>query len=245
MTRVATNVRECVRAAQGKPLLFFPARFDVPEVQEYDGYAARIGGAAGASTKAGARAFPTGAVGTMPHALIAAFKGDTVAASLAMAEAGVQGPIWALVDFRNNSARESVAVFRAFKERGLELDGVRLDTSQGLVDESIQHLERDRPREELTGVCPELVHEVRNQLDDAGGREVKIAVSGGFSAEKITSFETQRVPVDVYAVGERLLRGSNPFTSDIVGYYEQGKLIPCAKIGRELRHNTRLRRVIR
>ena len=32
MTKVATNVREAVNAASPKPVLFFPARFDVPEV---------------------------------------------------------------------------------------------------------------------------------------------------------------------------------------------------------------------
>jgi nicotinate phosphoribosyltransferase len=71
MTRVATNVHSAVEAAKGKPLLFFAARFDVPEVQEYDGYAAKVGGAAGASTEAEARAFAAPALGTMPHALIA------------------------------------------------------------------------------------------------------------------------------------------------------------------------------
>ena len=56
MTKVATNVRAAVDAAKPKPVLFFPARFDVPEVQRYDGYAALIGGAAGASTAAQAEA---------------------------------------------------------------------------------------------------------------------------------------------------------------------------------------------
>jgi len=47
MTRIATNVRAVAEAASGKPVLFFPARFDAPEVQEYDGYAAKVGGAMG------------------------------------------------------------------------------------------------------------------------------------------------------------------------------------------------------
>ncbi len=136
MTRVATNVRAVVEAASGKPVLFFPARFDAPEVQEYDGYAAKVGGAMGASTPAGAAAFGAAAVGTMPHALIAAFKGDTVAATLALAEATPDQPIWSLVDFENDSARTAVEVYQALKERGLALAGVRLDTAAALVDQS-------------------------------------------------------------------------------------------------------------
>lgn len=238
MTRVATNVREAVRAAGGKPVLFFPARFDVPETQEYDGYAAKVGGASGASTQAEADSFHATAIGTMPHALIAAFKGDTVAAAIALAQALPNEPLWALVDFHNDSAGTAVEVFRALRERKLRLDGVRLDTGQDLVDRSIEHLRRD-----IRGVQPELVFEVRRRLDEAGGKAVKISASGGFTAEKIRAFEEKKVPVDVYAVGERFFRGSIPFTSDIVGYFEGGNFVPCAKVGREFRPNPRLKRL--
>lgn len=239
MTRVATNVREAVEAAARKPVLFFPARFDVPEVQEYDGYAAFIGGASGASTQAQADAFDSKAIGTMPHALIGAFQGDTVAAGIALAEALPNEPLWGLVDFVNNSAKTAVELFLALRDRGYKLTGVRLDTSQDLVDESLQKIGID-----AHGVQPELVFEVRRQLDKAGGKEVKISVSGGFSSAKIRSFEEKKVPVDVYAVGERFFHGSTPFTSDVVGYYEGDEFVKCAKTGREYRPNPRLNRVL-
>ena len=238
MTRIATNVRAAVEAANGKPVLFFPARFDVPEVQEYDEYAAIIGGAAGASTASGADAYHKAAVGTMPHALIAAFRGNTVAAALALAEACPDEPIWALVDFENDSARTSVECFKAFRERGLKLAGVRLDTSQTLVDEGLQR----EGIHDQHGVTPEVVRIVRRELDAADGRSVRIAVSGGFTAEKIRTFETEKVPADVYAVGESFLRGSIPFTSDIVGFWENEEFVPSAKIGRGLLPNPRLRK---
>ncbi len=38
-SRIATNVYEVLRVCNGKPVLFFPARFDLPEVQAVDGYA--------------------------------------------------------------------------------------------------------------------------------------------------------------------------------------------------------------
>jgi nicotinate phosphoribosyltransferase len=238
MTRVATNVRAVVEAASGKPVLFFPARFDVPEAQEYDGYAAKVGGAAGASTPAGAAAFGAPAVGTMPHALIAAFKGDTVAATLALAEATPDRPIWALVDFENDSARTSVEAYKALKGRGLALAGVRLDTAAALVDKGVE-----QAGQKLTGVNPVLVDIVRRRLDEAGGTGVKIAVSGGFNPAKIREFERAGARVDVYAVGEHAFQGSTPFTSDVVGYYDNGRLVHCAKVGREYRPNPRMKRL--
>jgi nicotinate phosphoribosyltransferase len=238
MTRVATNVRAAVEAANGKPVLFFPARFDVSEVQECDGYAARIGGALGASTPAGAEAFGTPAVGTMPHALIAAFKGDTVAATLALAEATPERPIWALVDFENDSARTSVEVFKVLKERGMKLDGVRLDTAAGLVDKAVQQAGHEFP-----GVNTLLVEIVRRCLNEAGGKDVKIAVSGGFNPKKIRDFERAGATVDVYAVGEHAFQSSTPFTSDVVGYYLDAQFIHCAKVGREYRPNSRMKKL--
>ncbi|EJX10844.1 nicotinate phosphoribosyltransferase, partial [gut metagenome] len=38
-SRIATNVRNVVKAANGKPVLFFPARYDIYQTQESDGYA--------------------------------------------------------------------------------------------------------------------------------------------------------------------------------------------------------------
>jgi nicotinate phosphoribosyltransferase len=238
MTRVATNVRAVVKAANGKPVLFFPARFDAPEVQEYDGYGAMIGGAVGASTPEGAKPYNARAVGTMPHALIAAFRGDTNAAAIAFAEARPNDDIWVLVDFDNDSAQTAVNAFHALKERGFRLAGVRLDTAQGLVDKGVAAAGRN-----WQGVNPLLVQIVRERLDATGASEVKICVSGGFNPARIAEFERVGAKVDVYAVGEMALRGTVPFTSDVVGYYENGSLIPCAKVGRNYQPNPRLRRI--
>jgi nicotinate phosphoribosyltransferase len=88
------------------------------------------------------------------------------------------------------------------------------------------------------------VFEVRRRLDQAGAQHVKISVSGGFSAEKIRLFEERKAPVDVYAIGERFLRGSTPFTSHLVGYYEGDAFVPCATVGREFRPNAKLKRAV-
>lgn len=247
-TKIATNVRKAVAAANGKPVLFFPARFDVKETQYYDGYAAAVGGAAGCATPVqqqghnlftGKTAEP---VGTMPHALIAICQGDTVEAALAFAYSRPNEDVWVLVDFHNDCAKTAIEVFKAFKDRGIEdrLKGIRLDTSEKLIDAGLLQT-LPGVHDSFHGVNPALVRHVRQELDAAGANDVKIAVSGGFSPEKIALFEKQNVPADVYAVGEGFLKGSNAFTSDIVARMDGNQLVlGQGKVGRELKTTNRL-----
>src|SRR6185369_14169175 len=170
-------------------------------------------------------------VGTVPHSLIAAYGGNTVLAATKFAEwASDDFRITVLVDFDNDSVRTALDVARAL---GPRLWGVRLDTSEALVDRSLwEELGDFRP----TGVNPRLVHKVRDALDASGFDAVKIVVSGGFTVDKIREFEADGVPVDAYGVGSSLIRGSNDFTGDIV--ITDGR--PSAKVGRRLRPNARL-----
>jgi nicotinate phosphoribosyltransferase len=116
---------------------------------------------------------------------------------------------------------------------GPKLWGVRLDTSEKLVDRSLWGEMGDfKP----TGVNPRLVEKVRRALDDAGFTDVRIVVSGGFDAQRIREFEAAGVPVDAYGVGSSLIRGENDFTADVV--LLEGR--PCAKVGRHYRPNPRL-----
>lgn len=231
---VMSNVRDVVRAAGEKPVLFFPARHDHWLVQTGDGWAAHVGGAIGVSTDAQASWWGGWGVGTVPHGLIAAYGGDTVAAARAFARRfAARMNVTVLVDFDNDSVDTAVAVADAL---GDDLWGVRLDTSETMVDRSLLNEMGDfRP----TGVNPRLVHRVREGLDAAGHRRVRIVVSGGFDAGKIRDFEREGVPVDAYGVGSTLLDGSNNFTADIV--VVEGR--PCAKAGRRHRPNPRLQHV--
>ena len=146
---VMSNVRRVVEAARGKPILFFPARHDHWLVQTGDGWAAHVAGAIGVSTDAQASWWGGRGVGTVPHGLIAAYGGDTVAAARDFAERfAEQLNVVVLVDFQNDSVADAVAVADALGER---LWGVRLDTSERLVDRAL----RDEPEaERLAGVTP-------------------------------------------------------------------------------------------
>ena len=233
-TRVGTNTRLVVEAAKPKEVMFFPARHDHWLVQTGDGYAAHIAGAIGVSTDAQASWWGSEGIGTVPHALIAAYHGDTVLASRKFADQSDPATrLITLVDFDNDCVGTSLAAARALGNR---LYGVRLDTSETLVDKSvIPQMGTFKP----TGVSPQLVWNVRRALDAEGFKHVRIVVSGGFTVDKIRLFEEQGVPVDAYGVGSSLFQGRFDFTADVVML--EGK--PCAKVGRSYRPNPRLERV--
>jgi nicotinate phosphoribosyltransferase len=252
-SRVATNVYETFVAARGKPVLFFPARFDLHEVQAADGYAYNIAVqrfnldhekdlGRFISTDAQGDWWGGAGGGTVAHAAIASFLGDTSEAMMQFARVlPASIPRIALVDFNNDSVRDTLLVLDALfaKYRELcdagqdteaakyKLYGVRLDTSGSIRDISVQPL--GEPGLDL-GVTPRLVFNVRRALDSAWERwslpkkweeaareycrNVKIVVSGGFNPEKIRKFERLGVPVDIYAVGSYLFNNNGATVTD-------------------------------
>jgi nicotinate phosphoribosyltransferase len=239
-TLITTNVVHVLQAANGKPIIFMPARHDHHRVQTGDGYAAYVAGQVvgaeiGVTTDEQASWWGGSAIGTVPHSLIAAYNGDTVRAARKFVEwAPDDMNVTVLVDFENDSVRTALEVADALGDR---LWGVRLDTSESLVDRSLWEEMGDfNP----TGVNERLVWKVRDALDVRGYEWVRIVASGGFTVGKISSFEEKGVPVDAYGVGSSLIRGSNDFTGDIV--MTDGK--PSAKFGRSYRESSRLELVV-
>ena len=189
-SRIATNVYKVLRAARGKSVLFFPARFDLHEVQAADGYAYDIAVARFnqdfegqlrpfVSTDAQGDWWGGGGGGTVAHAVIACFLGDTAATMMAFARYVPPEVLRiALVDFNNDSVLDSLRTmnlmfrqFAQYMEAGEEeearryiLYGVRLDTSGGMRDVNVPPL--GDPALDL-GVTPRLVFNVRQALDAA------------------------------------------------------------------------------
>ena len=255
-SRVATNVYETLMAARGKPVLFFPARFDLHEVQASDGYAYNIAIqrfnedfsqqiGSFVSTDAQGDWWGGAGGGTVAHAAIASFMGDTAEAMMQFSRIlPANIPRIALVDFNNNSVNDTLRVlevmFKKYRElcdAGNETEaakyvlyGVRLDTSGSVRDVSVEPL--GDPALDL-GVNPRLVFNVRHGLDSVSEiwdlpsawrdaarqycRNVKIVVSGGFNPEKIRRFEKLGVPVDIYAVGSWLFNNSDGTVTDFTG----------------------------
>ena len=233
-TRVCTNIRELVDIARPKPVLFLGARDEHYLMQPGDGFAAMAAGAKEVSTVAQGALWGGKVIGTIPHSLIAAFGGNTVAATKQLVKQLAEDVhLLALVDYENDVARTSVEVARALGDR---LWGVRLDTSEHMVDRSVlPQLGSFRP----TGVNPQLVWNVRNALDSEGFGDVQIVVSGGFDVEKVQDFEDEKAPVDAYAIGAAAYTGTFDFTADVV--LVDGKA--QARAGRQVRENPKLERV--
>ena len=238
-TLITTNVVRVLEAANGKPIIFMPARHDHHRVQTGDGYAAYVAGQivgapVGVTTDEQASWWGGKGVGTVPHSLIASYGGNTVLAATKFSEWAPEDlNVTVLVDFENHSVKTALEVARAL---GPRLWGVRLDTSESLVDRSLwDELGDFRP----TGVNERLVRKVRDALDNDGFEHVKIVVSGGFTLDKIAEFEAGEVPVDAYGVGSSLIRGQNDYTADVV--MTDGR--PSAKVGRGFRPNDRLEHV--
>jgi nicotinate phosphoribosyltransferase len=235
-TLITTNVVRVIEAANGKPIIFMPARHDHHRIQTGDGYAAYVAGQVvgtpvGVTTDEQASWWGGKGVGTVPHSLIAAYGGNTVLAATKFAEWAPEDlNVTVLVDFENHSVQTAVDVARAL---GPRLWGVRLDTSETLVDRSLWDEMGDfKP----TGVNERLVRNVRDALDADGFERVRIVASGGFTAGKIRDFEQRGVPVDAYGIGSSLIRGANDFTADVV--LTDGR--PSAKVGRRYGPNPRL-----
>src|SRR5579864_1513414 len=235
-TLITTNVVRVLEAANGKPIIFMPARHDHHRVQTGDGYAAHVAGLivgapVGVTTDEQASWWGGKGVGTVPHSLIASYGGNSALAATKFAEfAPPDTNVTVLVDYENDSVETALEVARAL---GPRLWGVRLDTSESLVDRSLWgELGDFKP----TGVNERLVWKVRNALDEHGYDRLRIVVSGGFNVEKISYFEDKGVPVDAYGVGSSLIRGANDFTADVV--LTDGR--PSAKAGRWFRPNARL-----
>jgi nicotinate phosphoribosyltransferase len=185
-SRIATSVYRVLEVSNGKPVLYFPARFDLPETQALDGYAYQIAvkrynadfgkqTTPAISTDAQGLWWGGRGGGTVPHSLIAMFFGDTAETMVAFAQyTPVTVPRIALVDFNNDCIGASIATIDAFwthyraalesgeteAQRRWTLNAVRLDTSANMRDVSL-------PPDSPGGVSPALVRTVRHALDRA------------------------------------------------------------------------------
>jgi nicotinate phosphoribosyltransferase len=146
--------------------------------------------------------------------------------------------------------------------RKYKLYGVRPDTSGNMRDVSVPPL-GDKALD--CGVNPRLVFLMREAIDQEWAswgltgddaavaerycKEVRIAVTGGFTPAKIKQFEDLKVPADIYGVGSWLLSScdvhgtNNDFTADVVRVKIDGRWHDLAKTGRQAADNLMLERV--
>ena len=204
----ATAARECVEAADGKPVLCFGARHVHPAVAPVmERTAVAAGGCQGASCIIGAKLAGIEPKGTIPHAAII-IVGDTLEVAEKYDRFLPEGePRIVLVDTFKDEAEETLRVAKSLGDR---LSGIRLDTPG-----------------ERGGVTAELVREIRWRLDLAGSRHVQIIVSGGLNPDRIRLLGASGA--DAFGVGSYIAHATpRDMTMDI-------KMVdgrPVAKRGR-------------
>lgn len=188
--------------------------------------------------------------GTMPHALIG-YAGSTVKAAQMFHGTLPDVPMTVLVDYFGLEITDSLAVCRAFPDLAAEGKlSLRLDTGGGRyvegldpqssyavldrnVPECIRGYRTDAELKHLigTGVSAAAIWHLREQLNKAGYRAVKIVASSGFSPEKCRLIADAHAPVDVIGTGSYLPdKWTETYaTADIVAYNGA----PMVKVGRE------------
>lgn len=246
-TRIATNVYNTLVATKGKDILFFPARFAHYKLQAMHGYAYSLAvqaynqkhsknSRAMVSTDDQGGWWGGKGGGTIAHASIACFLGDTAETMMQFARImPVDVMRIALIDYHNDCVGEVLMVMKAMFAKYLELyrEGkmdeaakyklyaVRPDTSANMRDESIEPI-GDKALD--CGVNPRLVWQIRKAMDKAYKKwkledehveiakkwceDVRIVATGGFTIERIKQFEQLGVPVDIYGIGSSLLDNS-------------------------------------
>ncbi len=175
----ATAAKEIKEACEGKPFSCFGTRHLHPSVSPVMERAALLGGAGSVSNILAAKKMDMKPMGTLPHSsfLIA---GDTV--KLAKVYDDIMPPEHkriVLIDTYKDEVEEALRVAEAL---GKNLYAIRLDTPS-----------------ERGGVRPELVKEVKVNLELKGYDWVKIFVSGGLHPEKIKILS--EAGADAFGVG--------------------------------------------
>jgi nicotinate phosphoribosyltransferase len=220
-TRIATHTTAVVEAAEGKPVLFFPARFDHHLVQTGDGYAAYISGALGVGTDAQGAWWGRRGMATVPPSLVACYGGDTVrAAERFVQHMDVGVNLIVAVDL---DARYETTALDLAEKLGRRLWGVRLGVENTAGPNSAEPVWR-----------------VRQTLDRAGFEYVKIVATDDLTPDRIRDLERAGVPIDAYAVGQYLLRGDDAFYAEVVEVDNQ----PCPRITFTYHPNPRLSPVV-
>ncbi len=204
---IATMAARVRAAARDKTIFSFGIRRAHPALAPMIDRACYIGGFDAVSSIIGAKILGQKPTGTMPHSLIIAMGGQTPAWKAFNRLMPKDVPRIALVDTYYDEKTEAVM---AAETLGKDLYGVRLDTPSS-----------------RRGNFPEIVKEVRWELDSRGFKNVKIFVSGGLDDESVKTMS--EAGADGFGVGTSVSNApSIDFALDIVE--ADGK--PVAKRGK-------------
>jgi len=177
-TLVASKAARCVLAANGTPLIDFGLRrAHGAEAGLLAARASYLAGFTGSATVLAESLFGVPVFGTMAHSFIQAHPIEHEAFKH-FADAQPNNVILLIDTYHTEEgARKVVALAPELKEKGIPIQGVRLDSGD-LVDHAFQ---------------------VRKILDDGGLRDVKITASGNLDEYAIQSMVAAQAPIDFFA----------------------------------------------
>lgn len=243
---LAMDARHCAGTEMAE-IMAYAASVGSARAQRRDGAVGFVGNATDATAHYFGR---DRGLGTMPHALIG-YAGSTVRAAEMYHETFPGQPMTVLVDYFGQEVTDALAVCRRFPDLAARGElSLRIDTPGGRFLEGLDPpksyavLDRHAPqairgyRDETelrhligAGVSAAAIHYLREQLDQAGFRGVKIVASSGFSPEKCRVMADAKAPIDVVGTGSYLPdKWSETYaTADIVDY--DG--VKRVKVGRE------------
>lgn len=190
---IATKASRVVWAAQGRPV----AEFALRRAQEPFAVARAsfIGGCASTSFLAAAYEYRLRATGTIPHALVQLFDSEEEAFT-AVAETYNRYTLLLDTYDPRQAVHTAVRVAQRVRQRlGNQLAAVRLDSGDIAADSCY----------------------VRQVLDEADMREVRVLASGDLDEFKIAELLAKGAPLDSFGVGTSLGIGAGSVEHDIAG----------------------------
>ena len=183
-TMVASKAARCVLAAHGRNVVDFGLRrAHGLEAGLYAARAAYIAGFHATSNLEAGKRFGIPVVGTMAHSYVMVFDSEEEAFK-SFARSFPENAIFLIDTYNTFKAAEKVV---EIAKSGVPVIAVRIDS----------------------GDLEALSKKVRRILDDGGLRDVKIIVSGGLDEYDVQALVDKGAPVDVFAVGTKVVTSSD------------------------------------
>ncbi len=207
-TMIASKAARSVLAAGGKPVIDFGLRrAHGAEAGLLAARASYLAGFAGSATVLAGMEYGVPIYGTMAHSFIQAHKEES-AAFEHFAQAQPENVVLLIDTYdTEEGARRVVALASQLRSKGIDVNGVRLDSGD-LADHA---------------------RKVRRILDEGGLRETRILASGNLDEYRLRALAAGGAPIDSFAVGTAMTTSSDAPSLDCAYKLQEYAGRPCRK----------------
>lgn len=207
-TMIASKAARSVLAAGGKPVIDFGLRrAHGAEAGLLAARASYLAGFAGSATVLAGMEYGVPIYGTMAHSFVQAHKEES-AAFEHFAQAQPENVVLLIDTYdTEEGARRVVALASHLRSKGIDVNGVRLDSGD-LADHA---------------------RKVRRILDEGGLRETRILASGNLDEYRLRALAAGGAPIDSFAVGTAMTTSSDAPSLDCAYKLQEYAGRPCRK----------------